>query len=79
MRSAFLLSATSAPTPEVLAALERMLSDLQTSLRAIDAPPAAKESHVLLLAAVSQARRAVERGLQRRSGYAGSAGDCVVD
>jgi type II secretory pathway predicted ATPase ExeA len=56
----FLLSATAAPTPEVLAALDRMLSDLQASLRAIDAPPAAKESHVLLIAAVSQARRAVE-------------------
>jgi hypothetical protein len=57
----FLLSATAAPTPEVLAALERMLSDLHTSLRAIEAPPAATESHVLLLAAVTQARRAVER------------------
>ena len=57
----FLLSATTSPTPEVLAALERMLSDLQTTLRAIDAPPAAKESHVLLIAAMSQARRAVER------------------
>jgi general secretion pathway protein A len=56
----FLLSATAAPAPEVLAALERMMSDLHTSARAIDAPPAAKESHVLLLAAISQARRAVE-------------------
>jgi hypothetical protein len=57
----FLLSAAATPTPEVLAALERMLADLHASLRGIDAPLSAKESHVLLLAAVGQARRAVER------------------
>jgi hypothetical protein len=56
----FLLSATATPTPEVLAALHRMMSDLHASARAIEAPAAAKESHVLLLAAISQARRAVE-------------------
>jgi hypothetical protein len=56
----FLLSATATPTPEVLAALHRMMSDLHTSARAIEAPLAAKESHLLLLAAISQARRAVE-------------------
>ena len=72
----FLLSATATPTPEVLAALERMLSDLQNTLRGIEAPPAAKESHVLLIAAISQARRAVEqdfsgdRVMQARSAIA---------
>ena len=72
----FLLSATATPTPEVLAALHRMMSDLHASARAIEAPSAAKESHVLLLAAISQARRAVEpdfsgdRAMQARQAIA---------
>ncbi len=57
----FLLSATKAPAPEVLAALAQTFSGLQESLRAIDAPAAAAPSHALLVSAVDHARQSVER------------------
>jgi len=57
----FLLSATTAPAPEVLAALAQTLTGLHDSLRGIEAPPAAAPSHAVLVSAVDQARQSVGR------------------
>ena len=57
----FLLSATSAPTPQVLTAIGGLLRELEASLHAVDVPEAKASAHASLLSAVVQARRSVDQ------------------
>jgi hypothetical protein len=55
----FLLSAVAAPSSEVMGALERMLSDLDASFRAIEPPADAATAHASVIATVERARASV--------------------
>ena len=55
----FLLSAAASPSSEVMGALERMLSDLDASVRAIEPPADAATAHASLIATVERARASV--------------------
>ena len=58
----FLLSAVSAPAPEVLAAVSKTLRSVQGWIRTIDAPKESAPLHASLLEAIEGAAQAVEPG-----------------
>jgi hypothetical protein len=56
----FLLSATSQPTAPVLAAVGSTLTDIDQSLRGVDVPEDARQSHALLTSSIALAKKAVD-------------------
>jgi hypothetical protein len=58
----FLVSAVRSPSPEVMAALDRTLADLEASVASRPAETGEAAEHALLLSATRSARRALEPG-----------------